>query len=100
MPLTQDRAGSWGGGSPSSTGPGSIYTRSLVSGPWTTTQRRFVEPGTCFRFRHNGVGHAAHCREPIVARGLFIDGAGKLWRMDACAEHAEELGGAVMRVRQ
>ena len=53
----------------------------------------YVEPGTCFRFRHNGVGHAAHCREPIVARGQFIDGAGKRWRVDACEEHAEELGG-------
>ncbi|MGA8726815.1 MAG: hypothetical protein WB565_17410 [Acidimicrobiales bacterium] len=56
----------------------------------------YVEPGTCFRFRHNGVGHAAHCRKPVVARGQFIDGSGKRWRVDACEEHAEELSGVVV----
>jgi hypothetical protein len=55
----------------------------------------FVEPGQCFRFVHNGVGHANHCPEPVVARGQFIDGAGKRWRVDACSSHARELSGAV-----
>ena len=31
-----------------------------------------VTPGQCFRFAHSGVGHAAHCREPVVCRGWFI----------------------------
>ena len=64
------------------------------------TEAFFVEPGSCFRFCHNGVGHAAHCREPVVARGQFIDGNGKGWRVDACDEHAEELTGTVVRRRR
>jgi hypothetical protein len=51
----------------------------------------YVEVGQCFRFVHSGVGHAAHCREPVVQRGEFIDGTGKRWQVDACAEHAEGL---------
>lgn len=45
----------------------------------------------CFRIVHSGVGHASHCGEPVVRRGQFIDGKGKRWAVDACAEHAEEL---------
>ena len=56
----------------------------------------YVEPGTCFRFRHNGVGHAVHRREPVVAKGQFIDGSGKRWWFDACEEHADELSGTVV----
>jgi hypothetical protein len=50
-----------------------------------------VEPGQCFRFIHSGVGHAAHCREPVVTRGPFVDAKGKRWRADACAAHSQEL---------
>jgi hypothetical protein len=49
------------------------------------------EPGQCFRFVHNGVGHAQHCREPVVTRGQFKDNKGKRWKVDACVEHAEDL---------
>jgi hypothetical protein len=37
----------------------------------------YVQPGQCFRFVHSGVGHAAHCREPVVVHGTFIDGKGR-----------------------
>jgi hypothetical protein len=50
-----------------------------------------VIPGQCFRFVHNGVGHASHCEEPIVRGGRFTDGNGKRWTVEACAEHADEL---------
>jgi hypothetical protein len=56
----------------------------------------YPHPGQCFRFTHNGVGHAQHCPEPIIARGRFIDGKGRAWRVDACREHAEELVGGVL----
>jgi hypothetical protein len=59
----------------------------------------YPHPGQCFRFVHNGVGHARHCREAVVARGRFIDGKGRAWRVDACAGHQGELRGAVMRIR-
>jgi len=52
-----------------------------------------VIPGVCFRFTRSSVGHAAHCREPVIRRGEFVDGAGKKWQVDACAEHADELSG-------
>ncbi|MGA8725829.1 MAG: hypothetical protein WB565_12355 [Acidimicrobiales bacterium] len=60
----------------------------------------YVEPGQCFRFVHNGVGHAAHCREPVVVRGRFTDGTGKHWQVDACEDHREELTGTMTRSRQ
>jgi hypothetical protein len=50
-----------------------------------------VQPGQCFRFVHNGVGHAKHCRKLVVAHGTFIDGKGRRVGIDACREHAEEL---------
>lgn len=50
-----------------------------------------VQPGRCFRFVHAGAGHAKHCPEPVVGHGQFVDGNGKQWQVDACAEHAEEL---------
>ena len=50
----------------------------------------FVAPGQCFRFVHNGVGHAQHCPEPLVSRGTFTDRMGKRWQVEACREHAEE----------
>ena len=49
-----------------------------------------VIPGQCFRFVHNGVGHAVHCREPVVRRGQLMDGKDKRRTVDACAEHATE----------
>ena len=50
----------------------------------------YVAPGQCFRFVHNGVGHAKHCPEPVVSRGQFTDRTGKRWQVEACREHAEE----------
>lgn len=52
------------------------------------------ELGQCFRFVHNGVGHAQHCPGPVVARGQFTDGKGRKWTVDGCEEHAGELNGA------
>jgi hypothetical protein len=50
-----------------------------------------IQPGRCFRFTGTAVGHAAHCREPIVARGTFVDKLGRLWPVDACERHRAEL---------
>jgi hypothetical protein len=50
-----------------------------------------VRPGRCFRFTGTSIGRAGHCREPIVARGTFIDKNGQLWPVDACERHCEEL---------
>ena len=50
-----------------------------------------VQPGRCFRFVHSGVGHAAHCREPVVVTGTFIDNKGRPWTVDACEGHRQEL---------
>lgn len=48
-----------------------------------------VQPGHCFRFVHNGVGHAKHCPARVTRHGTFIDGRGKRWEVDACDEHAQ-----------
>jgi hypothetical protein len=40
-----------------------------------------VIPGQCFRFVHSGVGHAQHCREPVVCYGRFTDAKGKSYRL-------------------
>jgi hypothetical protein len=50
-----------------------------------------VLPGQCFRFVHSGVGHASHCRDPVVCRGRFKDRAGKWHWVEACLEHGGEL---------
>ncbi len=50
-----------------------------------------TQPGSCFRFIHSGVGHAAHCPEPVVVHGVFTDAKGRKIGVDACAEHAGEL---------
>ena len=47
-----------------------------------------VQPGQCFRFVHNGVGHAKHCPAPATRHGTFVDGKGKRWEVDTCDEHA------------
>ncbi len=49
-----------------------------------------VQPGQCFRFVHNGVGHARHCPDPVTRHSTFVDRKGKRWQVDACDEHAEE----------
>jgi hypothetical protein len=36
------------------------------------------------------VGHAKHCPAPVTRHGMFIDGKGKRWEVDACDEPAEE----------
>lgn len=54
----------------------------------------YVEPGRCFRFVHSGVGHAAHRPDPVIGRGQFVDGKGKRWKVDACANHFGELTSA------
>lgn len=50
-----------------------------------------VRPGRCFRFSDTKIGQAGPCREPIVARGTFIDKTGQLWPVDACESHLGEL---------
>jgi hypothetical protein len=51
----------------------------------------YVEPGQCFRFVHSGVGHAAHCREPVVQRGEFIDGTRLLTFHIRCEPNSQVL---------
>jgi hypothetical protein len=41
------------------------------------TEAFSVQTGQCFRFVHNGVGHAKHCPEPVTRRGQFVDARGK-----------------------
>jgi hypothetical protein len=53
-----------------------------------------VQPGQCFRFVHNGVGHAKRCPAPVTRHGTFVDGKGKRWEVDACEEQSEELTGS------
>ena len=48
--------------------------------------------------RHNGVGHAGHCHELVVARDQFIDGNGKRWRVDASDAYAETARGSCAEV--
>ena len=50
----------------------------------------YVQPGQCFRFVHNAVGHAKHCPEPVVSRGTFTDRTGKRWQVEACRKHAKK----------
>jgi hypothetical protein len=54
----------------------------------------YVAPGQCFRFVHNGVGHAKHCPEPVLSHGVFTDKTGKRWQVEACQEHAKEANGS------
>jgi hypothetical protein len=56
-----------------------------------------VQPGKCFRFIHNGAGHAQHCPEPVTRHGTFVDGKGKRWEVDACNDHVEEAKSAGLR---
>ncbi len=47
-------------------------------------------PGKCFR--HVAAdGHTRRCSNRVVRTGQFADSKGKLWTVDACAEHAVEL---------
>jgi hypothetical protein len=58
---------------------------------WRTTPNPSASsPGQCFRFVHNGVGHAKHCPAPVTRHGTFVDGKDKEREVDACDEHAEE----------
>lgn len=50
-----------------------------------------VIPGRCFRFVHSGVGHASHCREPVVRWGEFVDRKGRRHAVETCLEHGDEI---------
>ena len=54
---------------------GSPPQRALVGVP-SNAKAFSVQPGPCFRFVRSGVGCAAHSREPVVARGTFVDAKG------------------------
>jgi hypothetical protein len=58
----------------------------------TVTERFTTFPGKCFRYVDAGNGRARHCRKKAVLTGHFTDSSGNTWTVDACAEHAEELG--------
>jgi hypothetical protein len=50
------------------------------------------EPHRCFRMiTQTGVGHPAHCHGQVIAQGRWRTGADQLVRVDACAEHADQL---------
>jgi hypothetical protein len=53
--------------------------------------------GECFRFVHNGVGHASHCPNALVWRGRFKDGGGKWHTVESCDGHRADLD-AVQRI--
>ncbi len=52
-------------------------------------------PGRCFRMvtdpEPRKRGHATHCAEPVIWRGRFRSAGEQIYRVDACAEHGEEL---------
>jgi len=48
--------------------------------------------GKCFRYVYDRNKQPARCPEPIVTDGWFRDRSGRWWRVDACAEHAGQLG--------
>ncbi len=57
-----------------------------------------VTPGQCFRMViANEAGHPTHCPEPVTVRGRWRSAANKVYRVDACDGHADELDAAVAR---
>ncbi len=48
-------------------------------------------PGKCFQYVDAENGRARHCAEQAVNTGQFVDKNGKVWTVDACDEHTEEL---------
>jgi hypothetical protein len=57
----------------------------------SVTERFTTFPGKCFRYVDDN-GHTRHCPNRTVQTGHFTDSKGKVWTVDVCAEHADELG--------
>jgi hypothetical protein len=52
-----------------------------------------LTPGRCFRMvTLPGVGHPSHCEEPVAWHGRWRAADKRLYRVDACEGHAEDLG--------
>jgi hypothetical protein len=48
--------------------------------------------GRCFRWvRRESTGQPTRCSAPVSTRGWWLDGVGRWWLVDACAEHAGPL---------
>jgi hypothetical protein len=59
-----------------------------------------INPGRCFRMiRLAGVGHPHHCHEPVAWHGRFRAADNRLYRVDACEGHADELGAPKVDLR-
>jgi hypothetical protein len=59
-----------------------------------------LSPGRCFRMvQLPGVGHPAHCSQPIAWHGRFRAADKRLYRVDACEDHADELGAPLTDLR-
>jgi hypothetical protein len=51
-------------------------------------------PGRCFRLVHEqGSGHATHCAELVVVRGVFTTPSGDKHKVYSCAGHEHDLTG-------
>jgi hypothetical protein len=52
-----------------------------------------VMPGRCFRMISKPTAHGQpdHCPAPVVYHGVFVDGTGRRWEVDACSGHASDL---------
>jgi hypothetical protein len=51
-----------------------------------------IIPGRCFRMiQLPGVDHPTHCSQPVAAHGRFRAADDRLYRVDACEGHADDL---------
>jgi hypothetical protein len=49
--------------------------------------------------RLEGVGHPHHCHTPVAWHGRFRAADNRLYRVDACQGHADELGAPKVDLR-
>lgn len=50
-----------------------------------------AQPGHCWRMVFNDTMQGSHCQAPVAVRGRFRNHAGKVWMVDACEAHTDEL---------
>jgi hypothetical protein len=50
-----------------------------------------IEPGKCWRMTFNAKMQGSHCAALVAFRGRFKNHAGKVWMVDACEAHVDEL---------
>lgn len=49
-----------------------------------------ITPGECFRLveRDDAHGQPTHCKQPLIVKGRWRDGKGRLRDVEACVTHA------------